>query len=351
MKTISRTKVVSAMNEAFSYNEDINGVGLFKAFRSEARTPNFTLPDAILKIEAKGKSSQLIKRVEKRLNEQKDKNGKVISKAYDPLKSDLFSLTLGDRRNAPKSRVLALRALLLPLLKMADTLTGVLPYSNVTTLSDQCDLTTFGQALYDRFGDKLVDEEGNPRFLLEKGEQASKKKSVSRLSRLLNWLEGCGYIQRHYLQDEATGANLPLIIHLTDKYYHLCGENPMLLHNARGRSIRDRAFKKLLPTELKDKPVGEVVEAMRAIKIKEISDQRQEYRAKRREGNKIAGMDALELRNYAGKLVKRAYGDDLAKTWSPAQYSHKIDQQIDRLFNKASQQHRDIDQAFDSMLH
>ena len=113
MKTISRTKVVSAMNEAFSYNEDINGVGLFKAFRSDARTPNFTLPDAIIKIEANDKSSQLIKRAEKRLSEQKDKSGKVISKAYDPLKSPIFNLKIGDRRKVSESRALVLRELLL----------------------------------------------------------------------------------------------------------------------------------------------------------------------------------------------------------------------------------------------
>jgi hypothetical protein len=339
------------MNEAFSYNEDINGVGLFKAFRSDARTPNFTLPDAILKIEAADKSSQLIKRIEKRLNEQKDKNGKVISKAFDPLKSDLFNLTLGDRRKVSQPRVLALRAILLPLLKMADTLTGVLPYSNVTTLSDQCDLTTFGQAFYDKFGEKLLDEYGKPRFLLQEGEQASKKKSVSRLSRLLNWLEDCGYIKRHYLQDETTGANLPLIVQLTDKYYHLCGENATLLYNTRSRSIRYRVLKKQLPLELVGKTVGEVVEAMREIKIKEISEQRQEYRAKRREGNKIAAMDALELRMYAGKIVKRTYGDELTSLWNEDQFSHKIDQQIDRLFKKTSQQHSDIEPVFDSMLH
>jgi hypothetical protein len=350
-KIVCRSKIVNSINEAYTYLEDKDGCGVFRSFRSEARIPKFTLPDSLVALDKKGKTSQLVKRIKKRLEEIRDSKGIIIKKAYDPFKSDLFNMKVGDRRNVSKSRLLVLKELLVPLVRMSDTLTGVLPFSNVTTLSDQCNLTTFGQALYDEYGEKLVDEVGNPRYLLKKGEKASKKKSISRLSRLLDWLETCGYIKRHYFYDKKTGANMPLIIELTDNFYFLCGENPKTLHNARSRSIRNHIHKKTMPKELINKPVCDVIVAMRKIKIKEVSEQRQEYRDKKRESNKVSYMDAIELRNYAGKIVKKIYGDEILKTWTVDQFSHKVERQIDRIYNKNTSHYSDTESSFNTMIH
>lgn len=315
------------MNEAKGY--------VRKTGRADPCIPHYILPDLIAERDLpSNKHTQFIQRIVNRLNGTVDPDGVVVKKAWNPMLSDIFHHALGNRNSVRTERRLMFDALVPAMIKMADSLTGILPRSCVTTLSDQCGVTTYGLALYDRKGNRLKDEDGKVRNYTLSDEEIIKKKAVCRVSRFLDWLEFLGLVIKHRLTDKVTGAELPMIIELTDEFYMMCGEPADKLLAARAKIIGWRKRTKKLMVDPK-KTTLQVVAQERVRLLEEIAGQRQEYRQKRRLANRIKGMTGIELRNFARIRVNRKFSDATRSLWNTFQYAHKVDQEINSLLGGA----------------
>ena len=219
---------------------------------------------------------------------------------------------------------------------MSDVLTGLLPYSSISSLSDQLDITTYGQALYDEHGKKLLNDDGKPRFLALADEKVFKKPSVKRLSRFFDQLVLFKLIEKERVFDANTGAELPCIIRLTDTFYLMCGETPKKLYSARNRLIGMKR-KKLEISLPKSTPQDEIIKQEYTVLLKSLKDNRTQYRKKKRVLKRVAGMDKFELVAYGQRLVNAKYSQPELNCMNKDQYDHQVSKAIDGIFNKINE--------------
>lgn len=293
---------------------------LFSA-KAKAKTPLFKLPSAIKKIESADKSHFLIKRITKRVSEND----------WNPLLSDYFMKAFGGKRALYAQRKAVFMAVGLPMIKMADVLTGILPYSCITSLSDQCGITTYGNAYYDENGTRIFDEKGeNPK---EAPDGCKKKKSVSRMWRLAHTCKDMGLLDIIPMQDEVTGAELPAIIRLKDPFYYMYGETPETLENTRKQRIGLMKKEKKLYAPA-DETLAETINKITAAWLENLKIGREAFRKKARLVKMIGGLESHVLWQYGQRVVQSMFSQPERDNMTMKQYRHQVKQCIDGIWRE-----------------
>lgn len=320
MKQISDIMMPSKLLQALA-NRPVDADEPLFITRSKAKTPLFKLPKPIEKLEKSDKSHFLIKRITKR----------VVENKWDPLVSDYFMKAFGGKKALYAQRKEVFRAAALPMIKMADVLTGILPYSCITSLSDQCGISTYGNAYYDENGARIYDANGeNPK---EAPEGCKKKKSVTRMWRFAHTCKDMGIIDIVPMQDDVTGAELPALIILKDPFYYMHGETPETLESARKQRIGlMKKEKKLYAPE--DETLAETIKKITHSWIENIKLGREAFRKKARLVKMIGGLDSHSLWQYGQRVVQGMYSQHERNNMSIKQYRHQIKQSIDGVWRE-----------------
>lgn len=310
-----KNKIVDAMEAV----EADSGKPDYWLNRAKPKTPKYKLPKAVKKLQEKGKLNDIAKRITKR-----------VESDWNPFVSDYFMKAYGGERNVYRPTKELFCELFENMVKMADVLTGILPYSSITSLSDQCGVTQYGQAYYVD-GERVYDENGNNPVKPPEG--SYQKKSISRTWRLLEMAKDCDLVRIVTMRDKITGAELPAIIQLKDTAYYIYGETEESLAASRRKRIGwlKKTNQLYVPA---DQPMDVTIDNMRDAWLENIKLSREAHRRKIRLVNMIGGLDEHNLWKYGQKCVNAAFDKAERAAMSIAQYQYQVTKVIDDLWKE-----------------
>lgn len=274
--------------------------------KAAPRTPTFTPAD---KIAGNIKAGNMLPVIKKwYLRAQK----------FDVCMSDVIVKQRGHQQRINVQRRLVLNQLTQAMLALHDLLTGYLPASCITTLSDQLNITTTGQALYKN--GKKVKSGG------------SKKKSISRCSRALDMLEHYGLVEIERITDPATGTYLPSLIKLTQRFYDALGITEKELENAKRQRIGFLNLnKKYGGNELAFDSLTDVTRE----RARQLREERKAFRQRLRLKRKVSAMSNKELHQKAQRIVISAYCQEELNDMPPVQFKRLVEHEKHQLLHLA----------------
>ncbi|WP_416306199.1 plasmid replication initiator RepA [Neptunicella sp. SCSIO 80796] len=241
------------------------------------------------------------------------------AKKFDITMSDVIVKQRGHQERINFYRRVVLNQLMPAMLSLHDLLTGYLPASCITTLSDQLNITTTGQAEY-KNGKKV-----------EKG--GKKKKSISRMSRAIAMMQAYGLIEIEHITDPTTGTYLPSLIKLTDRFYAALGITDKELENAKRQRIGYLNLNKKYGND--NALTFESLPELARRKQRELRKERQEFRRDLRIKRRVSAMSNAELHQTAQKIVNAAHCQEELNDMSDAHYSRLVEHEKRSILNRA----------------
>lgn len=269
--------------------------------------PTFTPAKAIAKNIAAGKMLPAIKKWHGR------------AKKFDIAMSDVIVKQRTDKQRINYFRRVVLNETMPAILSLHDLLTGYLPASCITTLSDQLAISTMGQAEYKN--GKKVKEGGK------------KKKSISRMSRALKMMCDYGLVEVEHITDAATGTYLPSLIKVTPRFYAALGISEKELENAKRQRI---GFLNLNKEYGNDSVLCfDSLAELATSKQRELREERQAFRKRLRLKRKVSAMTGAELHDKARRIVISMHCQAEIDDMSDNEFSRLIKHQKQALLDLA----------------
>lgn len=311
---------------------------IFKAPKAKALKPTFTAPKGIQPlIDNRQRKLDGVKSSNKKNNLNENNftflANRIISRleaGWCPLSSNYFAKMLKDRTKPIYAERKALgRVCMKAMVMMADNITGILPYSCISTLSDQCGVSTYGQALY--IDGLRVDNDPYAELRPDEMKRAKRKKSISRLSRFFKMLKSMGLIEIEYINDLVTKEQLPSIIRLTDSFYYTMGETKEKLQTARQQTIGWRKKNKEIEFDLHD--YVDIVEAEKERQLIIVRQRREEYRRIKRIRTRMDKMDKIGRYEYAQRLVNAKYSFPERADMSVNDYENAVREELRAVYS------------------
>lgn len=271
---------------------------------------------------------------------QRKKLHATITKLYRKLcKIDIFTHELiikriGQRRRVNIHRRNVISELFKAFVLYHDLLTGVLPKSCLTTLSDQLKVTTYGRKRYGEYAGKILPAQ----------DKTGKRKSISRVSRAIRMLEEWDIIEVHRSTDKVTGKELPAIIVLKDIFYTLLLESASDVEAMRLNKLREDYYKacqksnKLLSGEPLLTPTEqlEALTELRAEKIQKIKREREVYAMLKRQRKGLDKMSKAEIQDKAAYDVVNHINPDILESMSDERYQSIVKERVRSLYKLRS---------------
>jgi hypothetical protein len=277
--------------------------------KTAPQKPQFSPAKAIAKNIASGKMLPAIKKWHGR------------AKKFDICMSDVIVKQRGSQERINYFRRVVLNETIPAILSLHDLLTGYLPASCITTLSDQLSISTMGQALY-KDGKKVK-------------AGGKKKKSISRMSRALSMMKDYGLIEIEHITDAATGTYLPSLIKVTPRFYSALGISEKELENAKRQRI---GFLNLNKKYGNDNALCfDSLEELGKCKQRELRDERQAFRKALRLKRSVAAMSGTELHDKARRIVMSMHCDAEIQDMSDSEFIRLVAHQKRDLLNHAYQ--------------
>lgn len=275
--------------------------------RAEPRKPEFKPAKAVAANIASGKMLPAIKKWYGR------------AKKFDICMSDIIVKQRGNQERINFFRRVVLNETMPAMLAMHDLLTGYLPASCITTLSDQLNITTMGQAHYK--DGKKVKEGGKA------------KKSISRMSRALKMMIDYGLIEIEHITDPITGTYLPSLIKVTDLFYAALGISEKEVENAKRQRLGflslNKKYGNTTPATYEDLP------ELARKKQQELRTERQAFRKRLRLKRQVSSLTNQELHQKSQRIVVSSHCQAELDDMSPKEFARLVESEKRALLNHA----------------
>ena len=295
--------------------------------RARNEKPQFSLPDSYLsrlRVEdldedlAKQKAS--LQKLEQEVDQavgQKQAAKKVhwfVTSLYkracgrDLFLCDYIVKRLGHRRRVNVHRRNVIEQVFRALCLYHNLLTGLLDKSCLTLLSDQMDITTYGQKRYGDFNaahlNSLPPEQRQIlQAQIDKDANTGKKKSISRISRALSMLQDWGLVLVHHKTDAVTGKYLGAVIQVTEAFYDLLDVDEETKLKARMDRVRRMIERYELPEDFDLEQLQDYTQD----RIEELQRQRADFALGQRMQKRLKRLSKVEMRQAAQRSVVAEY--------------------------------------------
>lgn len=232
----------------------------------------------------------------------------------------LLIKAIGHRRGIHTHRKMAIEALLRGLIVCHDVLSGLVKQGCITTLSDQCGLTTYGKKRDDEYAVE------NP----APDDVRGLKKSVSRASRALRQLEEWGLIEITRPVDKVTGKYLPAIVKVTEKLYRVLGVSEQYIKDMLKNKLEwaKMSEKSGIPADL----TLDELEQYQKSQHQRLIEERSRYATLKRQKRMLANMTHAEIKEKAAYDVRNHTSAEALAKMSDDRYMHFVNQRCKFLY-------------------